>query len=209
MAHYKIRLFYFIYIYRFLSLDCLIVKVCSYKSCLSSLEIVQKLKTNLNLHCCYLHSLFSSVRVIVRLFFLSTMYIFKNYYNFSSILSLYLFLETQYLKLWMELHLYFWHHKSKEKDCYLFLLEVFMQCSMIVSLFSFSPLFFLNSNCMTSHLVHKLLSPKPLLQKWSLPVLNLCTWLFLLRALPLCILNHNLLLYFQEHLTTSSVFSED
>lgn len=110
----------------------------------------------------------------------------------------------------MELHLQFWHHKSKKKDSYLFLLEVFIQCSMIFSFFLFFPsIFFLNSNCMISYLVYKLLSPKPLLQKLSLPVLNLYTWLFLSRALLLCILNHILLLYFQEHLTTSFVFSED
>lgn len=55
---------------RLLSLDCLIIKVSLYKSCLSPSEIVQKLKANLNLHSCYLDSFFSSALVIWDCFFL-------------------------------------------------------------------------------------------------------------------------------------------
>lgn len=62
------RLFYFIVnnVISFIRLS----NYCSCKRCLSLLEIVLKLKTNLYLHCCYLDSLLFSVLVIVRLFFL-------------------------------------------------------------------------------------------------------------------------------------------
>lgn len=128
------------------------------------MEIVQKLKSNLNLQCCYLDSVFSSVLVIVRLLLLC---ICLKINIISLPFCLYMsvpLLISPVPKTGNRTSPTVLASQSKKKDCNLFLLEVFIKCSTIFSFFFFSlPSIFFNSICMTPYLVYKLLPPKPLL----------------------------------------------